>query len=74
MLQHRGSCDCECAPCGTEGGESCTCCKAVSDACNCCNPSLNGCLDSVCPKKVKFINLEQRLNLQKLDKNIGLSL
>ncbi|KAL4223507.1 hypothetical protein ACF0H5_016978 [Mactra antiquata] len=50
FLKYRGSCDCECAPCGREGGEN-TCCKSVSESCNCCNPSLQGCLNSACPKK-----------------------
>ncbi|XP_052223242.1 keratin-associated protein 5-1-like isoform X3 [Dreissena polymorpha] len=50
FLKARGSCECECKPCGTEGDPSCTCCKSLGECCQC-NPSLNSCLNSCCPKK-----------------------
>ena len=52
-FQKRGSCNCECAPCGKENSGGCSdCCISLSETCDCdcCKPSTDSCLDSCCPK------------------------
>ena len=55
-IKSRGICkDLLCSCCGKEDDpRCCECCIALSDACNCRTPTVDQCLDSCCPKRVKF--------------------
>lgn len=50
VRRHQLCKDCTCNVCGSEKPLECTCCLNVSQSCNC-NPSLNSCLDKICPNR-----------------------
>ena len=53
IFQKRGLCSEGCGVCGKEAQlQCCECCVGCSETCNCCkNPSLEACLDSICPAR-----------------------
>lgn len=52
ILLSRGICRQSCYCCGKEGEPCCQCCATLAEMCSCCDsPSLQACLDSICPAR-----------------------
>ncbi|VDI14065.1 Hypothetical predicted protein [Mytilus galloprovincialis] len=57
---------CKCNLCGKEEPLECTCCVNVSQSCDC-DPSLNRCLDKLCPNRKKMQQYWRERNVSCVD-------
>lgn len=61
-MKTKGACQneiCECAGFGGDG--CCQCIEGCADACLCGTPTIDKCLDSCCPKRVKILFIVLRI-------------